>query len=163
MTFAVLESGDLPGSKCPSVESRIKMTQEWSCEEFNAFVRIESAFCISAFATKTMQVLVFAFLLAILIAQRCQGNASIGKLPMLICAATIINGIFCIVRTYSLFPVWGMTENYKVFAISYNIDDCFFFLAIWLFALKYYETAFDIQRMMLLKDESTETTRRKTQ
>jgi len=123
---------------------RNALNQSWTCDEINSFVKFERAVLINNFVCKAIQFLAFSMLIAVLVAQRCQGNISIGKLPILISAITVLESIFSSVRVYAIFQVLGSQHNYDLFVVSYSVESICFFVALWLFAAKYYETALDL-------------------
>lgn len=61
-----------------------------------------------------------------------------------------LNGIFGLARIFALFPVFidGKTGSIRAFSVYFTIESFCFYLAIWLFGIKYYETALDIEHML---------------
>ena len=62
-----------------------------------------------------------------------------------------MNGIFSMLRTAALFP--GLLDNYNLVTISYFFEETSFYIALWLFGLKYYEVALEMESLLDGKDE----------
>lgn len=93
---------------------------------------------------------VFSLLLIVLVVQHYRGVGRIGRLPILIASITIVNGVSAILRTWALFPIFGFTQRYEVFSTFYLLEDVSFYLAIWLFGMKYYEVSLDLERILTI-------------
>mmetsp|Transcript_23868 Transcript_23868/g.31974 ORF Transcript_23868/g.31974 Transcript_23868/m.31974 type:complete len:145 (+) Transcript_23868:337-771(+) len=46
-----------------------------------------------------------------------------------------------------------MGQNYQVFSLFYLLEDVAFYLALWLFGIKYYEVSLDMERMIRSSSE----------
>lgn len=47
---------------CPDPEDRIVMQRDWSCEEYESFMPLQTAYVINVLVIKTVQVFIFTFL-----------------------------------------------------------------------------------------------------
>ena len=77
----------------------------------------------------------------------------------------ILNGVSSIVRTWSIDPIYmNEKEEIDIFTVSYFLEDCCLYLAIWLFGAMVLETALDIEDLVLLDpDEHKNIDLRRTQ
>lgn len=66
---------------------------------------------------------------------------------------TLVNGIFTLIRTSALFPQFSFKDNYDVVVLSYFLEQICFYLATWLFGMKYYEVSLDMERLISVKDD----------
>ena len=124
------------------------VSRHWNCSDWYEYEDIMKIFVIDCFAICTIQVVVFSWLLIRLMLLECRRSSSIGKLPIVISTLTIINGICNMIRTWSMFPAFGTTTLYKIYATFYFFEDVSFYLAVFLFGAMYYEVSLDIERMM---------------
>ena len=56
-------------------------------------------------------------------------------------------------RTAALFPGFLQGGNYNLVTIAYFFEETSFYIALWLFGLKYYEVALEMERLLDGKDE----------
>ena len=138
---------------CPPPEERGKLTETWSCDEYLEFKKMEQAYEIEAYTIKGIQTFVFTVLILVLLFNRYRGRGGkIGPVPIIVMILCLLNGIFSIIRIHSMFPgLHGRDFNLTLFAIMFEMEGACFFSAVWLFAIKYYETASDIEKMLRLE------------
>ena len=100
---------------------------------------------------KILQVIVFVWLTAILILQRRRAEKSYGSTPIWITCIIILNGISEIVRTWSSdsYHFDHKNDMYKVNAACILVSHSTTFLALWLFGGMVFETALDIEQMLI--------------
>ena len=55
-------------------------------------------------------------------------------------------------RTAALFPGF-LSHNYNLISISYFFEEISFYIALWLFGMKYYEISLDMERLLDGRDE----------
>ena len=55
-------------------------------------------------------------------------------------------------RTAALFPGF-LSHNYNLITISYFFEETSFYIALWLFGMKYYEISLDMERLLDGRDE----------
>ena len=96
---------------------------------------------------KSVQILVFASLIAVLLWNRYHGTSHIGKLPIVIAIFAVLNGVFAIIRIAAIFP-HASQENFTVFDVFTSLENLAFFGCNWFFCIKYYETASDLEHML---------------
>ena len=85
---------------CPGRDDH-KLTKDWSCSDYNAFLELEKAHNITGYAVKTIQILVFTYLLSVLYYRRLFKGLKIGKLTIFIAFLVLINGIASMIRFYA--------------------------------------------------------------
>lgn len=85
-----------------------------------------------------------------LVSRRIKRTGQIGKLPIVIAVFALLEGVMAIVRLSSIFPLFRSTARLYTFEWSYAFENIFYFGAIWFFAIKYFETAQDLENMLKL-------------
>ena len=73
-------------------------------------------------------------------------------MSILISVFSLLNGVLGMVRVNAIFPVFEKgTDGVILYMVTYCFESICFFSAIWLFSVKYYETASDL-KLMLTED-----------
>ena len=89
-------------------------------------------------------------------------GSELSRFPLIISTCTLAAAIFGLLGTDALFPIWSSSSNMTAYSVYISFENFFFFATIWIFALKYHETATDISVMLgseitsLLADNTTE-------
>ena len=110
---------------------------------------MEKSYVITAYASKTIQLVVFTGLIFVLLFRRIKGTGQIGKLPILIAIFALANAVSAILRVDAMWPLLHETkENSQLFDVTFFLESVFFFGATWFFAIKYYETASDLEHLL---------------
>lgn len=107
-----------------------------------------------AYGSKCFELLVFIVLMFVLVHDKVYGKGQIGKLPIFIVFLAVINSVFSIVRVNALFP--GDNDvNISLMAVAFFLENISSLGAYWLFGIKYYETAKDIETVLSSTEDST--------
>ena len=109
-------------------------------------MELEKAHDITGYAVKTIQILVFTYLISVLYYRRLFKGLKIGKLTIFIAFLVLINGIASMIRFYAQFA--GLTQgsyNHVTFPIAFFVESFCFYGAMWLFAMRFYETVYGME------------------
>ena len=149
---------------CPAPEDRLETFREWSCDEYDTFMKLQLAFDINVLLVKTIQIIIYGWLGVRLIRQRCSGIASIGWKPTAIAVTLVVNGLIPMLQMKAIDHYYfNVGDQSNFFAIVSFCADCTFYIALWLFGSLMLETALDIERMMLeQQEEQSEHVQRRT-
>ena len=115
------------------------------------FAKVEDYFQIEGYIIKGIQMLIFTFVILVLIYQRCKGKRVIGAISIFIAVLSLLDGAFCTVRIYTMYPIEVKTG---FLCIIFVLEEICFFGAIWLFVITYYETAIDLEQIQLSKEQT---------
>lgn len=96
---------------------------------------------------------VFTGLLTILVFQLCKGRTQLGALSVFIAVLSLLNSVFATVRISAVYPF--ETSDSVVFRIVFALENVCFFGATWLFGIKYFEVAQDIEFLVFRAGEET--------
>jgi len=85
---------------------------------------------------------IFTGLLSLLIYQRCDSKTQLGALSIFIAILSLLNSVFATIRINAQYPFSTDSEWFKM---TFSLENFCFFGATWLFGIKYYEIALDIE------------------
>ena len=135
---------------CPPVDERTVAMQSWKCSELETFDKVLRFYSIEGYVEKGIQMFIFTLLLIFILVKLFQGNKKIGFLSVLIVTFSLLESIFATIRIATLFPFYN---NYHGFRVIHSMDDVCFYGATWLFGIKYFETAYDVE--LIVSTESS--------
>ena len=131
---------------CPGRDDHNNIMKDWSCADYNAFVELEKAHEITGYSVKTIQILVFTYLISVLYYRKLFKGGKIGKLTIFIAFLVLINGFAAVVRFYVQFE--GLLEgsyNHVSLPIAFFVESFCFYGAMWLFAMRFYEAVYGME------------------
>ena len=119
--------------------------------------KAQKVYVIFGYCVKTLQIVVYLFLITYISAQSCLFDKKISRLSLTIAVLCLLEAVFAITRIHAMFPTDDEKEiraNYV--RTAYFIESVCFFCTIWIFSLKQYETAVDLE--LIIKSEDLDTT-----
>ena len=88
----------------------------------------------------------FTFVLLFILRQHCKYKSqTVGPLMIFIAILSLLNSIFGIIKIVDLFP---LSDFYHKISVVHMLEDICFYGATWLFGVKYYESALDVQMIV---------------
>ena len=89
---------------------------------------------------------IFTFVLLFITKQRCKGKKRIiGSLSIIIAILSLLDSVFATIRIKHQYP---FSDYYNRFRPIHCLEGICFYGATWLFGVKYYETAFDVEHIV---------------
>ena len=73
----------------------------------------------------------------------------------------LLNGVFATIRVEALFPKFNSSFELDIFAVAYSLEYATLFGALWLFAMKFYEAAENIENMLTSEEPDSAVTNAK--
>ena len=126
--------------------------EDWTCDEVTEYNMWFKIYSIEGYILKGIQIVIFTVVLFFIAVQRCQGKKQIvGGMSICIAILSLLDGIFAIIRINSVFTVVNYAAKYHP---VHTLEGICFYAALWLFGIKYYETAYDVELIL-----STDTSR----
>ena len=132
---------------CPQYNDYMHVHHGWTCEDYELYESVLHTREICNWVTKSLQIAVFSILILCLIYKKFIGTGQIGKLTFVIAIFSLLNGIFSLLRVESVQPILDGLQGLKKYEFYYWVESIMFFGACWFFAIRYYETACDLQLM----------------
>lgn len=130
---------------CKSPQPQLDIMVDWTCDQLNEFNALIRAYSIEGYILKSIQMAIFAAMILLLIVQRCNGKKRIGALPIFIAVLGLMNSVFAIVRIKVLYPFYA---SHKAYIVIFTLENIGYFGTTWLFGVRYYETALDIEQIV---------------
>ena len=127
----------------------------WSCDEIDEFSKLQNIYLCDCFMFKGTQTIVFIGLSAHIIYKLFKDTGGIGVPALAMSLLAMLNGIFSIIRVSSAFPIFTDDVRGYLLICSYCVEYLGQLGAAWLFAIKYYEAAGDLQMMLEDVDPTT--------
>ena len=133
---------------CVPWQQRNPIKKDWTCDQYLDFDDKEASFQLIGVITNGYELGLYSILFVILFYQRYGGTkgSQMSLFPIFIVICVIMYSIFCLLRINAMFPFTSITaKSHFDLMVYYNCINIFFIMsAFWLFALKYYETAVEI-------------------
>ena len=120
--------------------------QDWTCDEISQYDMWFEIYSIEGYVLKGIQVVMFTVVLFFIAVQRCQGKKQIvGSMSICIAIFSLLDGIFAVIRINSVYTVVNYVAKYHP---VHSLEGICFYAALWLFGIKYYETAYDVELIL---------------
>ena len=119
----------------------------WTCEEYEEFDSYELLYQTSGVACKGLMLCLSVIVIALLVYRRYNyyEGGSLSRFPLVVMSFILAESVFAIIKINSLFPVGYGYAHLEVYAWSNAIEMFCLQAAVWIFALKYHETASEVQ------------------
>lgn len=94
-----------------------------------------------------MATIIFAVLVARIYGYPTQG-IELARFPLVVISCIFLEAIFAFFKIITVFPIATGHANLELFTFFTSLEMFFMLMAIWIFALKYYETATEVSIML---------------
>ena len=75
-------------------------------------------------------------------------GAELSRFPLVVSSCIFLEAVFGLLKINAGFPLWSDEEHLYAYGAYFAFERFFFYVAFWLFALKYHETAMELKIML---------------